>query len=179
IGFINIADSCSGIPIGFLSIVRNGYHKIEISTDEVLAYNVALRMGVHKFHNLFGVSTNFKGGSGFAWSYSYGIGTSFKLHKKLYLDLDLISAQLNADSHAAYLSLNNRLNISLDWQIAKNVSLAFGPSINSYVVDNRLYDQSAVYRNLGRGYPSFFYSPGESNIDARSWIGWKAAIRFL
>ncbi len=179
IGFLNIADSSSGIPIGFLSIVRDGYHKIEVSTDEVMRYNLALRMGVQKFHNIFGVSSTLMDGDKFAWSYTYGVGTSIKLAKKLFLDLDLQSSQLNASTHANYLSMNNRINIGLDWQFAKNVSLAFGPSFNTYVVDSRLYDENSFYQNVGKGYPSLTFSAPGSFIDTKSWIGWKAAIRFL
>ncbi|MFN8437072.1 MAG: STN and carboxypeptidase regulatory-like domain-containing protein [Cytophagales bacterium] len=178
IGFLNIADSCLGTPIGFLSLVRNGYHKIEFSADDIFKTNLGFRTGTRKFYNIFGVGSTLQSGNKFAWSYSYGIGTSFKLHHKLYLDLDLLSSQINADKHANYLSLNNKLNIGLDWQFAPKFSLAFGPSFNTYVVDNRLYSENSLYQNIGKDYPSIKY-PTHSNIDVRSWIGWKVALRIL
>lgn len=179
LGFLNIMDSAGGIPIGFLSFVKGGYHKLELSTDEVMRYNIAFRTGVRKFYNVFGVSSSLASGDKFAWSYSYGLGTSITLGRKLYLDLDLVCSQINGSSHADHLSLNNKLNISLDWQLAKKFSIAFGPSFNAYVVDDRLFAQSDFYGKLGNGYPVVLYPKADAHINVKSWLGWKIALRFF
>jgi hypothetical protein len=178
IGFINIVDSCSGIPIGFLTIVKNGYHKLEYSADEVFNYNLSFRTGVRRFYNIFGIGSNLANGTNFSWSYTYGVGTSFKLHKKLFLDFDLQCSQLANQGYAQYLSLNNRLNVGLDWQFAKKASLTFGPSFNTYVVDKQNYVNNSFYENTGKSYPNFSYITN-GNIDVRSWIGWKVGLRLF
>ncbi len=56
IGFINVADSVTGVPVGFLSLVRHGYHHFEVWGGEALHTNVALKLGVDKFYNIFAAS---------------------------------------------------------------------------------------------------------------------------
>ena len=53
VGLLNIADSVHGVPVGFLSFVAKGYHKIEISADEIFYTNLAFRTGVSQFYNIF------------------------------------------------------------------------------------------------------------------------------
>lgn len=179
LGFLNIVDSAGGVPIGFLSFVKGGYHKLELSSDEVFRYNIAARLGVHKFHNIFGLGSTLEGGDKFAWNYGYGLGTTLPLGRKLYLDLELFSSQLNGSSHANYLSLNNKIYVGLDWQLGKKLSIAFGPSFNAYVVDERLFDQDDFYKSVGRGYPTVLYPRADAPINVKSWLGWKLAIRFF
>ncbi|HEY5916071.1 MAG TPA: hypothetical protein VIU13_01655, partial [Chryseolinea sp.] len=51
VGFLNVADSVHGVPVGFMSFVTKGYHKIEISADEIFYTNLAFRTGVSQFYN--------------------------------------------------------------------------------------------------------------------------------
>lgn len=179
LGFLNIVDSAGGVPIGFLSFVKGGYHKIELSTDEVMRYNIAFRTGVRQFYNIIGVGSNLERNGQFAWSYGYGLGTSIQLHPKFFLDLDLFCSQIIGSTHPQYLSLNNRLNVGFDWQLAKKFSIAFGPSFNAYVVDERLFAQDDFYKTLGNGYPTVLYPRADAYINVRSWVGWKVALRLL
>ncbi|WP_373396777.1 hypothetical protein V8V91_18955 [Algoriphagus halophilus] len=43
LGLFNYSDSTSGTPIGLISFVRKGYHKVEIGVDEMLPLNISLR----------------------------------------------------------------------------------------------------------------------------------------
>lgn len=58
IGFINIADSFShGIPIGYISIVKKGgYYAMELSSNEMYAYNLAFRVGVKSLYSSFSMA---------------------------------------------------------------------------------------------------------------------------
>ncbi|HEY9487176.1 MAG TPA: sigma factor [Chryseosolibacter sp.] len=48
IGLINVADIVRGVPIGLMSLVWKGYHKIEISADEIFYNNLSFRTGVRQ-----------------------------------------------------------------------------------------------------------------------------------
>src|SRR5690606_38563400 len=52
VAFLNVADSMNGVPVGFLSFVKTGYHKIEVGADEVFYNNIAFRTGVPAFYNI-------------------------------------------------------------------------------------------------------------------------------
>lgn len=76
IGLLNISDSVSGVPVGLLSFVRQGYHSIEASFSDAYAANFAFRTGVKRFYNII------TGGAKLHRPQSlliagYGIGTSF------------------------------------------------------------------------------------------------------
>lgn len=84
LGFINVADSSSGVSIGFLSIIKHGYYNFSLFTDEMLMANLNYKMGTKKFYNILGVSLSQK-----MWGLTYGIGTHFLSEKKLSFNTDL------------------------------------------------------------------------------------------
>jgi len=47
LGFINICDTLeSGVPIGFISVVKNGYQDFELSASETWNLQVAYGVGI-------------------------------------------------------------------------------------------------------------------------------------
>ena len=176
VGFINVSDSISGVPVGFLSFVRSGYHKIEISTDENLLNTVSFRTGVNRFHNIFLASTQFKA-SNRIWSFGYGAGTTFRLSNRLNLDLDFTGQQLEISGNSSIdYNLLSKFYVGVEWQFARKMSLAAGPSLNwlnslasggDFLL---IEDQLTV--------PSFYRHVGSSYVN-QLWVGGKLAIRFL
>jgi hypothetical protein len=181
IGLINYADSLGGVPIGLLSIVRSGYHKIELSADEVFYANLAFRTGARKFHNMlmagFKPQQSLQAGDTSVWHFGYGLGTTRKLTKWWLLDLDLSAQHINKGSFTNALSLLNKAYVGFDFQVAKKVSLATGVTLNGYLTRTTVTD-----------YPTLFtdYQPkiiSDSNVgndlNLKMWLGAKVALRFL
>ncbi|MDL5045225.1 hypothetical protein QQ054_04115 [Oscillatoria amoena NRMC-F 0135] len=117
----NFADSSSGIPVGIFSVVRKGYHKLELSFDELKITTVGFRSGVHKFHNLL-----FAGYSNFGpqpfWTFGYGLGTYKKLTPKKGLQFDITTQQLqNTSPGTIKTNLLSRVNISYSYAVAKKI----------------------------------------------------------
>lgn len=176
VGFINVADTVSGVPIGFLSFVIKGYHKIELSTDENLLNTVSFRTGVNRFHNIFLASTQFKP-SNRIWSFGYGAGTTFRLSNQLNLDIDITGQQLEISGNSSIdYNLLTKLYVGVEWQFARKMSLAAGPTVNwlnSLATGGDfllIEDQLTV--------PSFYRHEGNSYVN-QLWVGGKVAIRFL
>ena len=123
IGLINYADTLGGVPIGLLSIVKSGYHKIELSADEVFYANLAFRSGVKKFHTMlmagFKPQQSLSPSDTSVWTFGYGLGTARKLTRWLYLDLDLSSQHISRGSFTNALSLLNKAYVGVDFQVAK------------------------------------------------------------
>jgi hypothetical protein len=175
VGFLNVADSVASVPIGFLSFVRKGYHKLEISADEIYKANLSFRTGVHRFYNIFnvGVMTDFKSDT-VDWSFGYGIGTAPKLSRRSYLNFDLTSNQVIRGNLDSKLNLLNKLYTGYEFHLTRKISLAAGATINGY-----LTDINATDKLNSNGRPHLFYSKKIStNLRLDSWIGWKVAIRF-
>jgi len=180
IGFLNVADSMKGVPVGFLSFVNRGYHKIEVSADEIFYTNLSFRTGVHQFYNIFTVGAkpdSSKDGHEPYWTFGYGIGTSPKLSRRLYLNIDLTANQIMNGVSLNYLNLLNKLYVGLEFQAARKFSLFLGTTINGYVTDTT-YDS----------YPELFtdYSPEiihdetfTNDVNLKMWWGGKVGLRFL
>ena len=179
LGFINVADSCDGLSIGFFSYVKSGYHRIEISTDEQLNYNLAFRTGTQRFYTIFTAAAGQKTfeGKSKLFTAGYGIGTNFQLAKKLQLNLDLVENQyVNVKSLESQQYLG-KVTLSLDYYLAKKISIFAGPVINVALLDQADGDfYTTVYNSI----PSVNYVSNLSNKQqVLGWFGAKAGIRFL
>jgi hypothetical protein len=194
IGFINRADSLTGIPIGFMSFVRHGYHKIELSADEVFYGNLAFRTGVRQFYNIImaGIKADDELYPDVAWTFGYGVGTAPRLFKDwLSMNIDLTCQQLNVNEVPNSMSLLNKLHVGFDFQFASHVSLYAGATLNGYLTQASLATPfpglplpTTTNPNnypLFSGYtPSFIYDDILGNdVRLRMWWGAKIALRFL
>ncbi|MEN2283333.1 hypothetical protein AAGF08_14405 [Algoriphagus sp. SE2] len=177
IGLLNYADSVSGASIGLISIVKSGYHTLEIGVDEILPLNVAFRTGTRSFYNILSAGIRPEISNNIVWAFGYGVGTSPRLGKKTFLNLEVSSEQLS-NGNVEALNLINRFYLGFDFKAAKNVGLYAGPSINF-----RVYDTS--YSN----HPDLFIVDGARIFSERSyayedlasqfWWGFRAGIRFF
>lgn len=186
IGFINYADSLSGVPIGFLSIVRRGYHKLELSADEVFYTNIAFRTGVRRFYNivLAGMRPQFPVYPNGAWTFGYGVGTAPKLTKWMYLNIDATGQQVNDGAWAQSLSLLTRLHIGLDFQIASKFSIYAGATMNGYfseIQPSPFPQFPTLFPNQDPAdiAPRVFHEENFSDVNLKMWWGGKIALRFL
>ncbi len=181
IGLFNYADSLGGIPVGLLSIVKSGYHKIELSADEVFYSNLAFRSGARKFHTMIMAGLKPKQSLSPAdtsvWTFGYGLGTARKLTRWLYLDLDLSSQHINRGSFTNALSLLNKAYIGLDFQVAKKFSIATGISLNGYMTRTTFTDYPELFTDYK---PKIIYDENlNHDINLKMWWGAKVALRFL
>lgn len=139
IGVININDTISGgLPIGFFSYSKTGYHKFEVEGSNLPFASVSFKTGVEKFYNIFtagaGTSSN-----DFVWGAGYGIGTLFALNNKLDMNIDITSTQLyKEDIDIEKVNLINKLKINVAYSVTENVQVYGGPSIDVLVHDKSL-----------------------------------------
>lgn len=177
IGLVNIADSVKGVPIGLLSIVFKGYHKIEVSTDELLFANAAFRTGVRQFYNIItaGIRPATLEGDSTLWTFGYGIGTAPRLSKKWFMNVDLMSSQIMNGNSAEELNLINKLYLGLDYQFTRKMSLTFGATLNVYTTENT--DMNNILFN--RYKPEILQEETSGKYTSQMWIGGKVGLRFL
>ncbi|MBP7497581.1 MAG: hypothetical protein KA792_07970 [Bacteroidales bacterium] len=176
LSFINIADTGNGYPLAFFSFIKQGYHKIEFSQDELTFSYVAFRSGVDKLHNIF-----FAGRRVFAnsdiWTYGYGLGTALKMNNKFFFVSELTSQQIqkspNSDIHFNLLS---KLHIGLEYRILRKISIALGPTYNIIVSDTQGKDYLDVNNEF---YPHSFFTHTPGKTDIRMWFGAKLSIKFF
>lgn len=178
IGLLNIADSVNGVPIGLMSFVWKGYHKIEISADEVFYHNLSFRTGVRRFYNILtaGARPSTYNDNETIWTFGYGIGTAPRLSRKLFLNLDLTSNQMVKGNTIEAINLLNKFYVGFDYQAFKNLSLTFGATLNGYITE-KAYEK---YFPLFTDYqPKIFYHRNFSEHNLKMWVGAKVGVRFF
>lgn len=181
IGLVNYADTLGGVPIGLLSIVKSGYHKIELSADEVFYTNLAFRTGVRKFHTMlmagFKPQQSLDPADTSVWTFGYGLGITPKLNRWWYLDLDISSQHVNKGSFTDALSLLNKVYVGFDFQVAKKFSIATGVTFNGYLTSNSYTEYPTLFTDY---HPKIVAEKNFSNdTNLKMWWGAKVALRFL
>ncbi len=178
IGLINIADSVRGVQLGLLCLAKHGYHKIEISADEIFYTNLAFRTGVPLLYNIITAGIKPDNFEDPYWTVGYGIGTSPKLAKWLYLNFDITANQVSKGNFTPAVNILNKLYLGFDVQPLPKFSLTFGVTLNAYVTDTT-YDG---YTDLFTSYkPKIVYDETSStdNMNVKMWWGAKVGLRFL
>jgi hypothetical protein len=178
VGVLNFSESCTGVPVGFLSYVHSGYHKIEVSADEIFYINAAFRTGVAAFHNIITAGIRPSIYNNPLWTFGYGIGSTAVLSKRFNIDFDIISNQVVIGGRMDRINLINKGYAGLEFKLADKFSIAAGPTINAQITDNGYLYYPQIFRDIQ---PDIFYSTsldGE-RLFLKMWIGGKIALRLL
>ncbi len=179
IGIFNYADSLGGVPIGLISFVKSGYHKIEVSADEIFFTNLAFRTGVRQFYNVLttGIKPEPSSTGDNVWTLGYGIGTAPRLSKWLSLNFDLTSQHVEKGSFSNELSLLNKLHAGFDFKVAKKFSVYLGGTLNGYLTNPAFTDYPELFSTYK---PTIFHDENIStDVNLKMWWGAKVGLRFL
>jgi hypothetical protein len=176
ISFINIADSVeTGLPIGFFSYVKNGYHKFEFGGNESLYGVASFKTGTTKFYNIFSFGLNVNHNNLF-WGFGYGIGTLIPLSEKMSMNIDLISYQLNDESFWTYnLNSLNKLSVNTSIQLTPGFAVFGGLSWNVLATENYDLEGNLVLPNIA---PWSVYDKTYQNVNVKMYPGVSLGIRF-
>lgn len=175
LGFLNISDSITGVPVGFLSFVKTGYHKVELSCDENLLGTLSFRTGVDHFHNiLIGGVQMAKGRA--LWTVGYGLGSTLRLGRKWYLDLDLTAQHLYLNNTGFTYNVLTKSFLGIEYRFGKKFSIAAGPTLNWYSSENSDPALDPIWDRIKQHPLSSSVNGSFSN---QLWIGGKLALRFF
>jgi len=129
LGFVNYADSIEdGIPIGFISIVRNGgYRALEYSFSEFFPVNLGIKLGVEKFYTTISVaygSVDEKSWDHFASG--FGVGSIFNISRGFFFN-----PEINHNFHSRS-SVNQFLTSvipAFGFKVGNHFSISAGPAV--------------------------------------------------
>lgn len=175
LGLINFADTSAGIPLGFLSFVRKGYHKLELSADELGFTSLSFGTGVEKLHNVFTVGINISHPDIVAMG--YGLGSTFKLKNKMLFNADLVSQQLKeVNSNWDYSHVLNKLYVGIEFKAQKYLRFGLGPVLNVMICDTADPLYNAKFQSLA---PYEFSQTAIDTYKVNMWVGGKVSVKFL
>lgn len=150
LGFINISDTVAGgIPIGYFSYVRKGYHAIDVSVDASQHIQASFSTGVAPFYNIFAAGMYLNSPQAIA-TIGYGIGTMKRIHTKFDVSAELLSQTFITNTwyvdysyslHTASLQCIYGFtdNVKIFGGLQYNVFTTYGsPAEQSHVIDDIL-----------------------------------------
>ncbi len=179
VGLFNIADSVRGIQLGLFSFFAKGYHKIEVSADEIFYTNVSFRTGSQCFYNIFslGAKPDSFEAENLEWTFGYGVGTSPRLTKWLSLNVDLTANQIVEGNTIEAVNMLNKLFLGFEIEPMKKLGFTAGVTLNGYVTDTTY----TRYPELFTDYvPEIIYERTYNNTyNMKMWWGAKVGVRFL
>ncbi len=170
IGIVNFADTSEGYSIGLLNIIRNGYHKLVISSNEILPLTVGYKAGNRKLYSILSAGVR-SDSSKSIFSFGYGAGSDISLGKNWFFNPEITTSYLYMGNEEATHVLN-RLQLHISWHVNKKFSLFAGPSFAAYYQDAANKNESKNIALPRSGYPSYKLW----NNQWTGWIGWNAGI---
>ncbi|RIV19044.1 hypothetical protein DYU11_26470 [Fibrisoma montanum] len=175
IGLFNVSGSSRNVPIGLLSWVqKNGYRRLEVSTDEVNRANLTFKTGKAAFYNIFTAGSNLEDADRPSWSFGYGLGSAINLQRGWMLNFDL-TGNYRLPTGWAFFDEGSqlyRLSMGIEKKLTPGLALAVGPTANWFVSQNETTKPGRVI-----DVPLFtdrFDTFGNYNA---GWVGFHAALR--
>ena len=170
LGVVNVADDVD-VPIGLVSIVRNGQFHVNVWSSEASLVNVGLKTGSKAIYNVFALGLRPAGDSTRLMA-GLGIGGHINL-APFFLDIDATGYNVYAspDFTTGQLSLLSKLSFTGGWQVTDLLAVTAGPSVNVWVSDHE--DGSAIPLYNA---PLYKY---EGSPFVRIWPGFTIGLQLL
>jgi len=146
LGIFNIADSLQGVSIGPFNYSRNGKHTLSISFQENNQLNLSYKSGSYVLYNILQAGIIQTGDKNRYYIFGYGLGTEWKIKKKIKLGTELVSLFYNSKNDVKTDYSTICLQPLILFQLNKNLQLFAGP---------RLQYQLPVYQQANDYYNSF------------------------
>ena len=144
-GFVNYVDSIeSGIPIGIISIVRQGgYRAIEYSFSEFYPFTFGFKIGVERFYTTFYSAFNpFE--ENYKFAYGIGLGSIIPINSSFFINPELVylttlpkRLENGGEERWNWGVDSNILILYFGYNINKNLSVIIGPSLTWQQYDNK------------------------------------------
>lgn len=174
VGLVNLADSSSGVSIGLFNYVKTGYHKLEISTDELQFANVSFGTGTEKLYTIFTAGINYAKPS--IIMYGCGMGTGFTIKNRLGFSATVMAQQMRHTKDGLLRSnAMGRVYIGLEYKLHPKFRIGLGPTFNIYnpkTIDN-------YHSDLLTDIPSYRLGESTTANDLRIWVGGKLSLKFF
>ena len=173
LGVVNIIDEESekALPLGLITVVKNGYYEFDLTAGEAIYSNLNFKMGVERLYTIFKA-----GYSGYqkkpVYSFGWGVGTGIFLSDRQRLNIELSRNQICYDYNWKVENNHlNKLDLNYRFYVMNNLSFMVGPSFNIYVTGEKV--------NGEYGTINIPYTLSEREYAYKklfSWIGFNAGI---
>ncbi|MFN3380666.1 MAG: STN and carboxypeptidase regulatory-like domain-containing protein [Runella zeae] len=175
LALFNYADSSGGVPIGLFSFVkRNGYRRLEISTDELNYANLTFKTGVNAFYNILTIGGNFGIANKPLYTFGYGIGSAIRLGRGWMTNIDLTANKIMEEVNR-FDSVNGqfyRIALGLEKKLTPQLALFAAASLTGLTAQ-----PGYLKVDLSRLYQPFPVASLQNGLEFTNWLGFQAGIR--
>lgn len=171
IGLINTSDNSSGVSIGLLNFVQNGYHVGGIYSNETTDANLVYKTGTHSFYNIIQAGANL-GKNKKQYTYGLGYGNELRVFNFLAFNTEATASYIY-QGNSRYLNVLYRLDECLNIKFGRSFGIQAGPSLNFF------YNQQ---KNPVAGYNFVPNEPNHhqtNNPKYTRWMGWTVGINLF
>jgi hypothetical protein len=172
LGIVNYADTIeNGLQFGLINIVKSGYRKLELSTNETFHFNVAYKTGGRFLYSTL------KTGGGKYLHAGYGIGMIFRKEKTASFNIDYIASAVFNTRKGSDFFLGNmtKIHFDINLKLNKKLQLFAGPSFNFFVPQTNNENGLASYTSFTPGIK--FINKAIATNKTQNWWGWHLGFK--
>lgn len=170
VGLVNSADSSSGVSIGIVNILRNGFYSVSFSSNSIAPTNVRFKSGTHTFYNILNFGADFLGNHQLFYL-GIGAGHDFMLSRSVYISTE---ADYNFVNRGFWGDIWITGKLLLNYQVGRNLSLLAGPTINNYQEVKR---EPNLFYN-GRNYSPVYNERSLRSERSKNLLGWEVGLAY-
>jgi hypothetical protein len=177
IGLFNFAKNIDkGFAIGLVNYVRDGYHKLELSRNELGTYGVGYRSGWAPLHFHYFGGLNLQNADHRFVQAGVGLGSSIPLSKKWNMELDATTRSTNDIYNNLSWNFNmyNQLLVGVSWQPIRRLGVRTGLTLNHFWYDPTL----AIHQHIADMGGKAIYANEGVGKNHKVWLGWQVGILF-
>jgi hypothetical protein len=167
----------NGMMVGLFNYVKGGYHKLELSYNELGTATIGLRSGWAPLHFLLLSGINQSNKDLAFVQFGMGFASSLRLSERLFFEADVnVRSTHDADCIIKwYSNMSNQLLIGLSYQPAKKLGIRSGITFNHY-----WYDPSSAINSHVASLTSKPFTQGDDGRNKyKMWIGWQIGLLFF
>ena len=169
LGLINLADTSTGVSLGLINIVKHGYHKLSVSSNDLINANVSFKSGNANLYTIFMLGKNFVDNENIE-TFGLGLGHDFFAGRRFSLSTELTAQQLHL-GRWDYANILNKFHLNFQLRLFKGFSVYGGPVFNYYVTE------APNDYVVASGYKSQIAPSNSKKINGnKAWLGWSAGF---
>ena len=175
IGIYNHADYVKkGLAIGLINYVKNGYHKLEFSYNELGTSSIGFRSGWAPLHMHYFGGINLVNKDLRFLQAGMGIASSLSLSKTINFEVDAnIRNAHDIDDFSTWdFNMHNQLMLGLSWQPFKKIGIRTGITFNHFWYNNKGDINNHVVSLIDNP----VYEKGGIDRSHKMWIGWHVGL---
>lgn len=184
VGLINYSGDSSVVPVGLVNIVKGGYNKMEIWSNELTVFNVGVKMGGRRVYSMITAGVN-PFNKNFFWSVGWGPGVHIPFSKRFYCDIDDITSLVSVNEPFSIgpgkTTITNQLRLTCGFELTPKVALFLGPTLFTLFSNNNRLEHGGAYTangtELAPTFRTFYGQLGEFGFAL--WPGVCGGIRFF